>query len=267
MFLIAVPVAAKAVLWNVVGSGSIPARQRPLMRRIFSVFAAVAIAALAGAAVSAQEVRFELQPAEYAPFEGPPAEAAPPGWAPPEGLTGDAAPPASAPLEFPPPAQRKDAPATDGVPGFGLAGPGMGGLGMGGFGMGGFGMGGLGQGGFGPGGPGYGATWYPSRPASASGPDGELGLVRQSLSAAAPVWRDGGDLVLLSAGVRNSMFFTDAVLPDSHQPFPSELWNVNLGSIYVHKFQNGWSGALGINFGSASDKPFYSINEMNVGFM
>ena len=63
------------------------------------------------------------------------------------------------------------------------------------------------------------------------------------------------------------MFFTDAILPDSHRPFPSDLWNVHLGTNYMHKFDNGWSGMLGINFGSASDKPFHSINEMNVGFM
>ena len=129
------------------------------------------------------------------------------------------------------------------------------------------GMGGLGMGGPGMGGPGYGATWYPSRPVSGSAPGGEFGLVRQNLSEAVPVWRNGGDVLMLSAGVRNSLFFTDAILPDSHRPFPHELWNVSLGTNYMHKFDNGWSGMLGINFGSASDKPFHSINEMNVGFM
>jgi hypothetical protein len=74
-------------------------------------------------------------------------------------------------------------------------------------------------------------------------------------------------MLMFTAGVRNSMFFTDAILPDSHRPFPDELWNVHLGTNYMHKFDNGWSGMLGINFGSASDKPFHSINEMNVGFM
>ena len=110
---------------------------------------------------------------------------------------------------------------------------------------------------------GYGATWYPSRPTSDSS-SADLGLVRQGVSAAAPIWRQPGDVLILSASVRNSMFFTDAVLPDSGRPFPSELWNISLGTTYLHKFQNGWSGGLGIHFGSASDKPFYSINEMNV---
>jgi len=82
-----------------------------------------------------------------------------------------------------------------------------------------------------------------------------------------PLWRSGGDFLMLSAGVRNSMFFTDAVLPDSHRPFPSDLWNVHLGTNYMHKFDNGWSGMLGITFGSASDKPFHSIHELDFGFM
>lgn len=125
------------------------------------------------------------------------------------------------------------------------------------------GMGG-GIGGPGMGAPGYRATWYPSRPVSSSAAD--LGLVRQSISGAVPIWRQGGDTVLLSAGVRNTLFFTDAILPDSQRAFPDELWNINMGLMYIHKFDNGWSSGLSATFGSASDRPFHSIHEMNVGF-
>jgi hypothetical protein len=113
------------------------------------------------------------------------------------------------------------------------------------------------------GGPGYGVTWYPSRPVSGSGTD--FGLVRQNLSVAVPVWRDGGDALRLTAGVRNSLFSTDAVLPDTGRPFPSNLWNVNLGLSYNHRFDNGWTGGLLTSLGSASDQPFHSIHEMSVG--
>ena len=125
-------------------------------------------------------------------------------------------------------------------------------------------MGGLGMGMPGMNQPGYGATWYPSCPAS-GGED--FGLIRQNLSLGVPVWRSEGDMILLTTGVRHSLFFTDAVLPDSHRAFPDELWNVRLGTNYLHKFDNGWSGMVGVTFGSASDKPFHSIDEMNVGFM
>ena len=133
-------------------------------------------------------------------------------------------------------------------------------------GMEGFGMGGPGMGGPGMGGPGYSATWYPTRPVT-NGPTGtDLGLVRQSVTGMIPMWKDGGDAVMLMANVGNSSFHTDAVLPDSNRAFPKELWNISVGMMYMHKFENGWTAGGGVNFGSASDKPFYSLNVMTVGF-
>jgi len=119
-------------------------------------------------------------------------------------------------------------------------------------------------GGPGMGGPGLRAAWYPSRPVSNSLAD--LGFVRKSVSGAVPIWKNDGDILLLSAGVRHTSFFTNAILPDTQRPFPSELSNINLGLMYIHKFDNGWSGGLSTTFGSASDKPFHSIEEINVGF-
>jgi hypothetical protein len=130
-----------------------------------------------------------------------------------------------------------------------------------------FGMGGRGMGAMGMGGPGYGVAWYPSRPVSGSGGEGDFGLLRQDASMAVPVWRKGGDMVTLSAGARNSQFFTDATLPDSHRPFPDELWNVRFGTNYLHKADNGRTYGGSIFFGSASDKPFHSLDEMNLGFL
>ncbi len=210
------------------------------MRLTISMWATIAAATLIAGVLPGQEVRPEV-----ALFT-----CAPPEFAPPE-----FAPPASAPLGATLPETAPTLPEKNDLPPGTIEGFGMGGRGMG-----------AGMGGPGMGGPGYGATWYPSRPVSGSAPATDSGLVRQNLSAAVPVWREGGELVLLSAGIRNALFFTDAILPDSHRPFPSELWNVHLGMNYMHKFDNGWSGGLGISFGSASDRPFHSISEMNVGF-
>ncbi|WP_020470580.1 DUF6268 family outer membrane beta-barrel protein [Zavarzinella formosa] len=137
--------------------------------------------------------------------------------------------------------------------GFDATGMGMGGMG---------GMNGMGMGGGGMGMPGYGVTWYPGRTTS-TGED--LGFVRQRLSAALPVWKEDGDAVIFNTNIRNTLFFTKATLPDTGQPFPAELWNVNFGMNYMHQFENGWSGGLMANFGSASDKPFHSSQELNVG--
>jgi hypothetical protein len=121
------------------------------------------------------------------------------------------------------------------------------------------------MGGMGPSGSGYGVAWYPSRGVSGSGED--FGLVRQDVSAAVPVWRKDGDMVTFSAGVRNSRFSTDATLPESHRPFPDELWNVRFGTNYMHGSATGRSYGVSVYFGSASDKPFHSLDEMNIGFL
>jgi len=126
-----------------------------------------------------------------------------------------------------------------------------------------------GRGGFGGpnmGDPGYRATWYPSTRISNSSVPYDLGLVRQNLSASYPIWRKDGDTILLSASVRNTLFSTDAILPDTQQLFPQQLWNINTGLMHIHKFENGWTSGLRGTFGSASDKPFSNINVMNVSF-
>jgi len=138
-----------------------------------------------------------------------------------------------------------------------VKGPGMGGPGIGGFGMGGPGMRG----------PGYSAVWYPTTDAMGEDPGETLGLVRQRLNAGAPLWTNGKQMALVSVLVQNSMFQTDAILPQSGQPFPDNLWNINFGLNYLHPFENGWTGMAGINFGSASNQPFHSIDEMTLGTM
>jgi hypothetical protein len=119
------------------------------------------------------------------------------------------------------------------------------------------------MGGGGP--PGYIAAWYPTRPVE--GQPADLGFVRQGLSLGAPLWRDGPDMLLASVGVRNTLFSTDAILPDCLRPFPDQLWNFTFGLNYMRKLDGDWSCGLMGGFGSASDKPFHSFFEVtaNVG--
>jgi hypothetical protein len=111
--------------------------------------------------------------------------------------------------------------------------------------------------------PGYSATWYPSRPVPGQGVD--LGLVRETLSLAAPLWRQDGNVLALTTGIHNTLIFTDAILPDSKRPFPTDLWNINLGFNYAHQFDNGWTAGVMTRIGSASDKPFNSTKELTLG--
>jgi Domain of unknown function (DUF6268) len=124
---------------------------------------------------------------------------------------------------------------------------------------GGGGMGGVGS----KGGVSYSDTYYPSR--SVSGQNTNMSFFREKLTVGVPVWEDGCDRVMINAGVSNTNFSTDAILPDSQRPFPTNLWNVTLGASYLHQFSNGWTSMVGANVGSASDDPFHGISEMTVG--
>ena len=114
-------------------------------------------------------------------------------------------------------------------------------------------------------GPGYTVTWNPARPVANQGTD--LGIVRQDLSLIAPIWQEGGDKLFVTAHLKNTHIYTDALLPDTGRRFPKDLWNAAIGLAYLHQFDNGWTGGAMVSIGSASDKPFNSIREMNVSFI
>jgi hypothetical protein len=126
-----------------------------------------------------------------------------------------------------------------------------------------------GRGGFGGGGgpaggpPGYAATGYFARPVA--GQDATLGFVRQSLNTALPLWTDGGDMVAATVRASNTLFQTDAILPDSGRPFPDQLWDVGLGLMCFRKLDNGWTAGAILSVGSASDQPFHGLREMTIG--
>jgi hypothetical protein len=127
------------------------------------------------------------------------------------------------------------------------------------------GMGGLGIGGPGGGGPGYDVRGYFARPVT--GQPTDLGLVRQNLNVMAPLWRDGPDMLMGSVRVRNLFVDTAAVLPDTGQPFPTNLWDIQFGLTGIRQLENGWTAGLMGSIGSASDRPFYGIDEMTLSTM
>jgi hypothetical protein len=109
----------------------------------------------------------------------------------------------------------------------------------------------------------YRVTWFPDE--EVKGQLTNLGSVRQDLSITCPIWQCAPDELSLSALIRNELFHTGAVFPDTGQPFPEQLWNIRLGTTYRHLFDNGWVTGGTLSVGSASDKPFHSIDEMTLG--
>jgi hypothetical protein len=110
----------------------------------------------------------------------------------------------------------------------------------------------------------YRVTWFTPQPVS--GQPTNLGYERQDISVSFPCWQNGtSDEWSALLSVRNELFQTHAILPDTRQAFPDELWNIRMGMTYRHLFDNGWIGGGTVSIGSASDKPFHSIEEMTAG--
>ncbi len=109
----------------------------------------------------------------------------------------------------------------------------------------------------------YRATWFPQE--QVQNQPAKLGYLQQDFSLNVPFWQCPGEEWSASVHIRAESFHTGAILPDTRQPFPEDLWNVHLGTSYRHLFDNGWIAGGTVTLGSASDQPFHSINEMTVG--
>jgi hypothetical protein len=100
----------------------------------------------------------------------------------------------------------------------------------------------------------YGVTWFPEAPVA--GQNTTLGFVRQDFAATVPLWHDDCNDLAATVRVRNEVFDTGALLPNSTRPFPDQLWDVRFGGTYRHLFENGWIAGGGLGLGSSGDAPF-----------
>lgn len=89
----------------------------------------------------------------------------------------------------------------------------------------------------------------------------------QGFALGLPVSVGPNGIWILNTRVEHNAFETDATLPGSPQPFPDELWNINLGLMHIHPLDNGWTAGGMVGIGSASNKPFASIREMNANLL
>ena len=108
----------------------------------------------------------------------------------------------------------------------------------------------------------YRITVMPDQPVA--GQAAELGFLQHDFSVAVPLLQSASDEWSASFRIRDQEFATGAVLPDTGEPFPDNLWNIRFGTTYRHRFESGWIGALDVNLGSPSDRPFASGDEMEI---
>jgi hypothetical protein len=92
----------------------------------------------------------------------------------------------------------------------------------------------------------------------------DFGYEQQNITLSVPLFQDSRNEWSLTARGRYQDFSTNAVFPTSGQRFPEELWDLRAGTAFRHKFDNDWIGGGSLTIGSASDKPFDSVDEVLV---
>lgn len=108
----------------------------------------------------------------------------------------------------------------------------------------------------------YRLQWYPERPVKRQ--DADLGWLGHRGTFSIPIYQDPSNELTVSGSVEYLDIHTQAILPESRQPFPEELWDIRMGAAYRHLFDNGWTAGGVLTIGSASDRPFASIHEMSI---
>jgi hypothetical protein len=82
------------------------------------------------------------------------------------------------------------------------------------------------------------------------------------------IYADG--ILLGTTSLQYTRLSTEAVLPRSGISVPDELWDVRAGMFFTRELASGWKVGGLFNFGSASDEPFHSPDELtltSLGFL
>jgi hypothetical protein len=90
----------------------------------------------------------------------------------------------------------------------------------------------------------------------------DFGYDQHNVTLNVPVYQDSRNEFSLTGRLRYQDYDTRAVFHGSGTPFPQELYDVRFGPTFRHKFDNDWIGGISLTLGSASDKPFDSVDEL-----
>jgi hypothetical protein len=108
----------------------------------------------------------------------------------------------------------------------------------------------------------YRYTFYPER--KVEDQDTHFAMTEQRVTLFTPLYQDSKDEWGLAAKALYQDIDTHARFPKAGGAFPSELWDISAGLSYRHKFDNDWTGGLALTFGSSSDEPFNTFEEMYI---
>ena len=109
-----------------------------------------------------------------------------------------------------------------------------------------------------------GAFWAPA--VSVDGQAADLAMNAEFARVAVPIGvpAEGKPLWLAIAKFGRLELATDAVLPDSGQAVPNQLWLVETGFMHVRPLANGGSIGGTFLFGSASDRPYAAGRDLTL---
>jgi hypothetical protein len=109
-----------------------------------------------------------------------------------------------------------------------------------------------------------GGIWAPA--VDVSGQPTTLAMNAQFARVAAPLVtpQEGGPLWLGIAKFGRLELATDAILPNSLQPVPDQLWLVETGAMHVRPLANGATVGGTFLFGSASDRPYAAGRDLTL---
>ncbi|MEX0670648.1 MAG: hypothetical protein WD060_09355 [Pirellulales bacterium] len=109
-----------------------------------------------------------------------------------------------------------------------------------------------------------GAFWAPA--VAVSGQPATLGMNAEYARISAPlaIPKEGGPLWLGIAKFGRLELATTAILPDSQQPVPNQLWLVETGFFHLRPLANGASVGGTFLFGSASDRPYAAGRDLTL---
>lgn len=107
--------------------------------------------------------------------------------------------------------------------------------------------------------------WIPQQ--DVANAPGTLAMNGEQFDFAFPLRIGPEGVWLAQSSVQRLELTSDAVLPDSGQPLPDELWHPQFGVMHFRTLANGWKAGGILSIGSPSDAPFEALRDVTVGFI
>ncbi|MCL4204318.1 MAG: hypothetical protein KJ000_17685 [Pirellulaceae bacterium] len=105
-------------------------------------------------------------------------------------------------------------------------------------------------------------TWIPSQ--DLENASGSLAMNSQEIELAYPVHIGADGIWLATGGIQRLELSTSAAFPDSGLAVPSQLWDIEVGTMHIREMASGLRAGGMFRVGSPSDQPFAAWRDLTV---